>query len=448
MLGKRIKNFPFIIEIISIFSLLFILDAFIGEGNRFINIYPHPFWIPVLLMAVQYGTYEGLIASVLSVIILYAGNIPQQSVDENIFEYQFSLSIRPMMWITTSFILGEMRMRLKNALEQAKEDLRMATIRAEKIANNYEILKSTKESLETRLAGNIETIANIYDSLRGLESLKPVQILNCLDVIVQKSLRPEKFSVFANGPNGLEATTSSGWEKCDKYLRRFETDHKLYVEIVKKKRLVVVINQDDEKIMDDEGIMANPLIENETDYVFGMIKIEKIDFLKLNIGNLQTFKFLCELIGNAYSKATRFQSALKSKKIYDLDDRIFSYEFYKIQRAYFEKIFSGANLSLSNMSLEIKCKTPQNEKVVLSLHDLLKKILPEDVSIFIGKEINNMQILFPKYSVKEVENISYNIVEAVQKEKIFKDITCYLKVEELLTSKKEEAYKYESEFTV
>src|SRR5688500_1753250 len=63
VLGIR---FSAIVETVAFLGIAVLLDYFYFSGNRFWSLEPHPFWLLVALVSVQYGTNEGVFAAAAS----------------------------------------------------------------------------------------------------------------------------------------------------------------------------------------------------------------------------------------------------------------------------------------------------------------------------------------------------------------------------------------------
>lgn len=409
-----------LIEMLTILSLLTVVSFLFGDGTRFVETHPHPFWIVILLMIVQYGTIEAILATVFATIFMYVDNVPQQLVEESTFSYQFRLCFTPFLWFSASFLLGELRMRLQAKLDETSDERDQAFLQAEAITRNYEVLKTVKENLESRLAGQIRTVAATYETVKELETLNPAQILMRLDHVVQTALNPKKFSVFASGPNGLEATTSEGWESEDVFSRRFNLETTLYREVVINQRMVCVINKEDQECLDGEGVMAAPLIDAYSGEVFGMLKIEEIEFFKLDIGNLETFKTICDLIGSAYSNAIKYKEAM-TNAIYVSKKGIFSYNLYELLKGYLVTLSQKSESPMSNLTLRlqepVRVEVDKQQLVINTLYDVLSENLPEGTGtpIFHGKgEKMHFEILLPRIDVLEAEKLSLKLLSIIR----------------------------------
>ena len=59
----RDSNAPWVVELFVLYSLLLVLAFVLPGPNELTAINPHPFWIPVLLLSVQYGPLGGFAAA-------------------------------------------------------------------------------------------------------------------------------------------------------------------------------------------------------------------------------------------------------------------------------------------------------------------------------------------------------------------------------------------------
>jgi len=433
-----------LIEMLTLLVIFTGASFLFGDGSRFLGISPHPFWIIILLMIVQYGTKEAILATFFSTLFLYTDNIPRQLVQESAFAYQFRLSLTPFLWFASSFVLGELRMRIQTRLEDAERERDTALEHASAITENYEVLKAMKENLESRLAGQIHTVAATYDSVKELESLEPVQILLRLDKVVISALNPAKFSVFACGPNGLEAMTSEGWEPDDPYRRRFTDKDALFQEVVTNQRILSVINKEDRKVLSEEGVMAAPLIDTNEGSVFGMLKIEEIDFFKIDIGNLETFSGLCSLIGTAYSNAVKYTNAVKNT-IYDIDKGLFSHHLYQIMMNWAEAFARRTSTPLTNLTIQVfePDKGSMEERKVAEriLNEVFKENLPtkNQTPVFESKDhLLKFEIILPLTSVEQSEKLSLKLLNAIKERTELKPFTFHFQTMGVFDPQKQE----------
>src|ERR1051325_10003016 len=138
------------IEIGLFVGLTLVVDAVWGPGNRFAHVEPHPFWAIVLLMAVQYGTREALVAAAVSSVALLVGNLPAQAFDQSVHEYVVQVLRLPLVWMIAAVTLGELRVRHRQHQNETDERLSHAERRVELLSSAHGELAAAKERLERR----------------------------------------------------------------------------------------------------------------------------------------------------------------------------------------------------------------------------------------------------------------------------------------------------------
>ena len=72
---------------------------------------PHIFWLPVLLLTLQYGSVSGLLAAGAAVAVSSLLEWPGQGIGESHLGYLLRISLQPVLWIATAVILGHLRLR-------------------------------------------------------------------------------------------------------------------------------------------------------------------------------------------------------------------------------------------------------------------------------------------------------------------------------------------------
>ncbi|MFO0996106.1 MAG: GAF domain-containing protein [Alphaproteobacteria bacterium] len=292
-----------IIEVVLFLAVALAIDAIAFSGHRFLKVEPHPFWIIVLLAAAQYGTAEGLLAAALSTLALLVGNIPEQPIDQDVYEHLFAIVKNPIMWFVAAVSLGELRSRQLRERGQLRTDLHEATSRMETLAEAYRRLTRIKENLEVRVVGQLRTFLTTYETARMIERSDPGEVLLAIVDVIRTIITPEKFSLYLLNNTVLEAAIQDGWQQSDRFARVFDAQSKIFQKIIGDRRVLCVTNESDEPILGREGVLAGPLISSDTDTVIGMLKVEKLELLDLNVSTVENFRALSSWIGTAYAKA-------------------------------------------------------------------------------------------------------------------------------------------------
>lgn len=430
-------------ETLLLLSLLLVFNYALEDGNRWINTPLHPFWVVVLLISAQYGTLAGLMSALASTLFLYVGNLPTQTLTETFFDYQFRLAMLPALWTIVGFVLGEIRSRLEDQNRRLEAEIAEMRGQADVVVSGYEKLKASKEYQELSIASQKQSAAALYQVFKYLSALNPAHILRDLDKIIVTALNPKKFSVFAFGANGFEAATCHGWTAEDHhYLSRIPVEHPLYVEIADKHRLVCIVNQIDEKILDGQGLIAAPLIDTDTREIFGLVKIEAVTSLEFTLPTLKIFQILCELIGSSYSHARKYK-ALVQQSIYGRHAGVFSTTSYQLQYKLWQKLAAQVPLIVSEITLT--AETPSSHAHALDAQDaalaqLLVAQVPHPGQVFESKAGRlQYQLLLPGVSSADAETLAMRLLEAISTTEPLRMLKCSQKIQSLQTAKPNES---------
>jgi GGDEF domain-containing protein len=355
-----------VIEIALYLAATIALDYFFLDGSRYRDVSPHPFWPIVVLIAVQYGTGEALLAATATSVALLAGNLPEQSISQDSYDYLVLLVREPVMWFVAAIVVGELRMRHVHERNQLQHDLSAALKREEDISAAYRRVSSLKDNLEARVAGQVRTAITMYEAVRSMERHDPNEVLLGVMDIVRAVMNPDKFSLYLLREDVLEISIGEGWTSEDSLSRVFRTDSRLFQEVIGRQRVVCAVNPEDERVLAKEGVLAGPLMDRETGSVIGMLKIERMGFFELHFSNVQTFRVLCDWIADAYVNARRFQIA-ESESFLNSKTHLYSYAFFERQTQYVQHLARRIGFDLSILFLRIENDSDLTEQKRLSI---------------------------------------------------------------------------------
>ncbi len=422
ILKVRVNAF---LEALGFFLLLVISNYFFGDGSRWAGLHLHPFWIAILIMAAHYGTLEGMVCAGLATIFLYAGNIPEQKLEQSLFEYQVQLTLIPLLWFFAAFVIGEIRSRI----EYDKYNLELKAYKqssyAQAISKDYQNLKLQYETLLSFVAGQKITIPRVFEVLRNIEKSTPSSVLQSLGPVINFALNPQKYSVYALGPEGLEIVTAEGWKENEPYLRRISTDHPIYKKVSEEKRILCVINTEDELILDKQGVLVAPLFNPETNQIFGMIKIENIKASQLNLSLINTLKMICGLIGATYS------NAIKNKKVQsflfkDPHRNVHTYHFLNYQKKFLTSLCRKLKQPLFEIILDFPgLSINHNHNDVIKILNIFNQIIENDIQMYLGKS-KKLELIFllPFIEQSKVEEYKEVLIDAFVNGQVSNDYQC------------------------
>lgn len=348
-LGFRLSA---IIELVLFLAITLTLDAAFFGGGRFFLISPHPFWIIVLLLTVQYGTTEGILAALLCSAALLIGNMPPQTIDQDFYTWLLAVGMNPMMWSVTAVGLGELRNRYARHQEAVEQALEESTKRENAITVAYQELLAVHEKLEVTVAGELNTVVSMYRATRQLQNRAPEEVLRGAANVVEQVMHARKFSLHRLKENRLELALNHGWERSDRFETVIGADDPLFTEIVGRQRFLSVIEPEDEPVLQGRGQIAGPIFDGETGKILGMLRIEEIAFGELNFTALENFKVVCELLANAFVNASRMES-LASESMVAESSVLLSDAYFSRQTAFLAALARRLNFPVSVLRIAV-----------------------------------------------------------------------------------------------
>jgi len=304
-----------IVEAVLLLASIVILDQVSGSGDRFFQVSPHPFWIVVLLVSAQYGALEGVVAAILASGALLIGNLPPLGFGEDPYAYSVNLAINPAMWMAAALGVGELRSQADRRAQALESSLAESADREERLIAVAERLAAANRSLEERVAGQLRTVATLYEASRAVEQLGTGDVLIGISELVRAGINPKKFSLFLLNEQQLESVISEGWTPGDRFTRVFPAQSTLFREVIINRRSLCVASRADQAALAGEGVLAGPIFSAVTGETLGMLKIEGIDAIEFNMTTVESFRVICQWIGTAFARARTFENASRRSLI-------------------------------------------------------------------------------------------------------------------------------------
>jgi polysaccharide biosynthesis protein PelD len=349
ILGIRVSA---LIEMLVGLAIITLVDVFFFQGDRFWDVNPHPYWIVVLIIAAQYGTAEGLIAAIAATLFYLVGNIPAQAEGLSHYDWLFSISVNPILWLVGGWILGELRQRHIRERNLLAREVEESHQREDLISNSYNFVKNRKESLEVQVSGQLLSSIDAYRAAKAVETLDPKSVMQGVERLVKSVLGPQKFSLSILHDNKLNSTIIHGWAPSDKFAQEIDSFSPLFQAVVGQRELLVVANEQHEISLDGQGILAGPILDPTNNRVIGMLKVEQLDFTSLSLNTVETFRALTEWIGTALVNARNYQS-VKAEAIINPERNLLSYSYFKRQSDYMRTLAKRVNFPLSMVVVKL-----------------------------------------------------------------------------------------------
>lgn len=297
------------LELVLCYGVLILIDVFFFDYGRYWDVNPHPFWLVTLVLACQYGTKEGLVAAIIGCLLYLIGDWPgpEQAFDQDRYNYVFNVFLQPIIWLVTAVLFGELRQRHIRERETLESELQESRDREDRITRAYEQVKEIKSGLEMRTATQIRSSLAAHRALRTMDVLNEAEALRGIEQLMHAVVDAKKFSIFLLTDQGMQARVMHGWREEDKLARTVPANAALYHAVLEQGRAVSVLNQDDERLLQSQGMLAVPLKDNDSGQTFGMIKLESLPFTELNFHTIETLLAVGELGGMTFTNLRKYE---------------------------------------------------------------------------------------------------------------------------------------------
>jgi hypothetical protein len=164
---------------------------------------PHPFWIPTLLMATQYGMMGGLFAAIAATAALFLGGLPEQSVTQDFYAYAAAVAAQPCAWFAAALVIGGLRTLHMHRAAEVEERLRQTTAMAEELGDGLEHAAQEVDRLEQRIAADGSTLWALLHSLGKLDGRDPRSLLQGFVDVIRYGAGASSFVIYVNEASGL-----------------------------------------------------------------------------------------------------------------------------------------------------------------------------------------------------------------------------------------------------
>lgn len=266
-----------VVELFVIVAILLLID-WIWPALDINNLQPSPYWVPVLLLSLQYGTASGTLAVIVAIAVYFSlVTLPEQGVGENEFTYRLRILGQPILWIAAAVLLGQFRMVQISAKRELTRSLQELEAQRDTLAGYANRLRSRCDALERDIASRPwNSGAGLLAALALLRSPKDCGAA-AIELCFASAFPGAAIALYLRQGSQLQKAVSSGWPASASWATRFAADHPLHQSVAGSKARLSVLNAADEAQLSGEGLAAVPVIDARTGRVLAMIKLELAD---------------------------------------------------------------------------------------------------------------------------------------------------------------------------
>lgn len=182
-------------EIALAFGALALLDHLLTGGTGFADVRPSPYWIPVLVMALVYGTGAGVVAAATaSAFWLVAAH--GDGTERDYLDMLLHLSLPPLLWGIVAVAVGEATLVRKRRYSRAERRAAQATRDIGRLTDAHERLTRTNRALQRRVASDPRTMGHVVAVATRLAAKDAAERCAAIAQLIALAARSEDFTVY------------------------------------------------------------------------------------------------------------------------------------------------------------------------------------------------------------------------------------------------------------
>lgn len=264
------------VEITLIFTALVGLDAWLTGGSGFAQVQPNPFWIPVLVMALAYGTGPGVVAAAIASALWLAHADDGEGRDY--LDHLFHLSLQPLMWFVMAVAVGEVTIIRLGRHARLERRGRVAARNVARLTEAFDALSATNRRLQVQIATEGRTIGHVIATATRLSTLDPVERRGAIAHLIGLAARSEDFTCFR-----VTADEARAWLRSSQSSGRRDVLPVALVErLIRRRGIVHVARRSDRAALEGVGVAAIPLTDSADGALLGCLVLHALPFAALN----------------------------------------------------------------------------------------------------------------------------------------------------------------------
>lgn len=183
------------LEMVALFAGLALLDWVTTGGTGFAGVHPNPFWLPVLVMALAYGTGAGIAAAAIAS-MLWLGHVHDNAGGRDYLDYLFHLSLPPLLWFVAAVAIGEVtmiRLGRHRWLERREGTARRNVAR---LTEAFHRLSRTNRVLQVAISTETRTVGHAIATATRFASGDPMERRAAIAHLIAMATRTEDFTCY------------------------------------------------------------------------------------------------------------------------------------------------------------------------------------------------------------------------------------------------------------
>jgi hypothetical protein len=261
-------------------------------------------WIPVLLLACQYGTAAGLSAAAVAIAIHLLADVSPQASLGDMYDYHSNLWREPILWLLAALVFGSFRSQQQKASISLQARLLEASEKLQTTGDLAYRLRGHVEALERQILCSKDR--SVEAGLRALEAVRHSpreQLSHSLSHALAVLLGGADYAIYGRNDGGwmLERDMAGSTGIRLKVSLPDELPQALRRAMVERKDLLTVRDASDARLLGSMGLIAAPIMPAGTGSLIGVLLIRQMDPLRLDDDAELAVRALCRELATPLS---------------------------------------------------------------------------------------------------------------------------------------------------
>lgn len=297
------------LEFVALFGLLLLADHMVAGGTAFAGIQPNPYWLPVLVMALAYGTEAGLLAAFLaSAIWLMRAQVAVAPGDY--LDRLLQLSLTPLLWFLVAALVGEVTTLRARRTERLTREAAKASRNVDRLSQAYQQLAATNRALQVKIAVEAGTTGRIVALGADLSGPNPSARRAAVGELIATASGTTDFTCYRIDRDGSLRVWLRGTSATP---RPDILPMPLLTRIRTTRRTLCVVHADDRPLLADIGVAAVPLISGAGNAI-GCLIVHSLPFAALNTQSIAELTEIGAWLPRLVDDATMTPQAQRSSR--------------------------------------------------------------------------------------------------------------------------------------
>jgi hypothetical protein len=316
------------IEFLVLFALSLLIAHAMLSGTS--GTYPHPLWLPVIVLSLQHGTRAGITAAVAASGLFLSEGLPPAVLSEDLYQYTARVFVEPIGWTCAALLIGYLRDRQIRERSELRAELAERDQHCRAVAELCDDLRKRAEMLERHIAANaISSHADIVEAVCSLHESDLTNFTDRLSRFILLMTGASEFALYLLQNNELRIAIDVPNEPSNPADMVVPAHDPLFEAVVNSRktllslplnpvipaaRLTQIIQQGrtplvlaaraaDGDLLDHRGTVIGPLLDRSSHQVIGMLRIGGGNFVDFPEDIERKFTLACSEISRLLGRA-------------------------------------------------------------------------------------------------------------------------------------------------